>query len=114
MAIRVLPSFSAHPTKDTVTLPAGMSIIINIISIGRDARYFERPYEFYPDHFAAERVNAREAFAYVPFSAGPRNCIGNEFKTSSDVLSAFQVRSSLFLKRKPFCPGSSVYFQWSP
>ncbi|PIC24496.1 hypothetical protein B9Z55_017817 [Caenorhabditis nigoni] len=71
--------FLAHPTKSPVLLPAGMNIMINIITIMKDARYFERPYEFFPEHFEPERVNAREAFAYVPFSAGPRNCIGQKF-----------------------------------
>ncbi|CAO4377842.1 unnamed protein product [Caenorhabditis nigoni] len=68
-----------HATKPPVLLPAGMNIMINIITIMKDARYFERPYEFFPEHFEPERVNAREAFAYVPFSAGPRNCIGQKF-----------------------------------
>ncbi|KAF1753449.1 hypothetical protein GCK72_020006 [Caenorhabditis remanei] len=68
-----------HATKGSVFLPAGMNIIINIITIMKDARYFERPYEFYPEHFSPERVNAREAFAFIPFSAGPRNCIGQKF-----------------------------------
>uniref|UniRef100_A0A8R1DX34 Cytochrome P450 n=1 Tax=Caenorhabditis japonica TaxID=281687 RepID=A0A8R1DX34_CAEJA len=68
-----------HPTKADVILPAGMSIILNIVSIMKDSRFFERPWEFYPEHFDPERVTSREAFAYVPFSAGPRNCIGQKF-----------------------------------
>ncbi|CAI2352590.1 unnamed protein product [Caenorhabditis sp. 36 PRJEB53466] len=68
-----------HPTHNEVVLPAGLSTMINIVSIMKDPRYFERPFEFYPEHFNPERVNAREAFAYVPFSAGPRNCIGQKF-----------------------------------
>ncbi|CAI5450736.1 unnamed protein product [Caenorhabditis angaria] len=68
-----------HPTKSPVRLPAGMSILINIIAIMKDPRHFERPHEFFPDHFDPIRTAQREAFAYVPFSAGPRNCIGQKF-----------------------------------
>ncbi|CAL2043278.1 unnamed protein product [Caenorhabditis brenneri] len=68
-----------HSTKSSVLLPAGLNIMINIITIMKDARYFEKPYEFFPEHFSPERVAAREAFAFVPFSAGPRNCIGQKF-----------------------------------
>src|SRR5262249_33978379 len=32
-----------------------------------------------PERFTPERVAARPRFAYVPFSGGPRLCIGNEF-----------------------------------
>uniref|UniRef100_A0A1I7TAU2 Cytochrome P450 4c3 n=1 Tax=Caenorhabditis tropicalis TaxID=1561998 RepID=A0A1I7TAU2_9PELO len=69
-----------HTTKSPVLLPAGLNVMINIISIMKDARYFEKPYEFFPDHFTPERVNSREAFAFVPFSAGPRNCIGEKWR----------------------------------
>jgi cytochrome P450 len=37
------------------------------------------PDRFDPDHFAPDAVRERPRFAYLPFSGGPRLCIGNEF-----------------------------------
>jgi cytochrome P450 len=42
-------------------------------AIWQDAERFD------PDRFVPERVAERPRFAYLPFSGGPRLCIGNEF-----------------------------------
>ncbi|VDM63508.1 unnamed protein product [Angiostrongylus costaricensis] len=62
-----------------VTLPEGLTVVVWPMTTARDERYWERPEEFYPEHFDAEKVAKRSAYAYIPFSAGPRNCIGQKF-----------------------------------
>ncbi|XP_062554234.1 cytochrome P450 4d1-like isoform X2 [Armigeres subalbatus] len=78
--------------------PAGTNLIVMPIFMGRDPEYFENPLEFRPERFeteiSAEKVNP---YRYIPFSAGPRNCIGQKFamaelkSVASKVLRHFEV-----------------------
>lgn len=57
-------------------MPAGAALSLNIFRAHRDPLTFPDPEKFNPDNFLPERATGRFAFAYTPFSAGPRNCIG--------------------------------------
>ena len=78
-------------------LPAGTTLVINIFGMQRDARHFPDPLRFDPDRFLPEAAAARHPFSYLPFSAGPRSCIGQRYammqmKTIiSTVLRAYRV-----------------------
>ena len=47
----------------------------------RDPDYFPDPNAFKPERFAEDSTQKVNPFAYTPFSAGPRNCIGQKFAT---------------------------------
>lgn len=60
-------------------LPKNTQIFIHIFDIMRDPRHFPNPTTFEPDRFLPENTVDRHPFAFNPFSAGLRNCIGQKF-----------------------------------
>ncbi|GMR46869.1 hypothetical protein PMAYCL1PPCAC_17064, partial [Pristionchus mayeri] len=77
------PIVARQLTEETqigeVILPAGITVVLSPVCASRDARYCERPDEYFPDHFDAEKQAARPAYAFIPFSGGARNCICQKF-----------------------------------
>ncbi|CAH2050525.1 unnamed protein product, partial [Iphiclides podalirius] len=61
------------------TVPAGTLCHIQIYDLHHNERLYPNPLKFDPDRFLPENVAGRHNYAYVPFSAGPRNCIGQKF-----------------------------------
>jgi len=70
--------------------PKGARVLIVITELHCDPLIFPEPKKFDPDRFKLENAAGRHPFAYVPFSAGPRNCIGQKFAVMEEkaVLSA--------------------------
>jgi cytochrome P450 family 4 len=60
-------------------VPAGCMINLQIFNVHRNPDQYPNPENFDPDNFLPERVAKRHPYAYIPFSAGPRNCIGQKF-----------------------------------
>ncbi|XP_033228406.1 cytochrome P450 4g15-like isoform X2 [Belonocnema kinseyi] len=61
------------------TLPQGSTAFISVIKVHRDEKYWPDPLKFDPDRFLPEEVAKRNPNCYMPFSIGPRNCIGSTY-----------------------------------
>lgn len=75
----MLISFFPLALSDKWTIPANCAVLVSIFNLHRDPKLWENPNDFYPDHFLPESIKKRHRYAFVPFSAGPRGCIGENF-----------------------------------
>lgn len=81
-------------------IPANTDISVSILSVHRNPAYWENPTEFNPSRFESDEILKRNPFSYIPFSAGPRNCIGQKFAMFElkvfvyHVISQFQIFST--------------------
>ena len=82
---------------DGYIIPKGMQLSINIFNIHRQPDTWPNPDEFDPLRFHPSNADGRHPFAYMPFSAGHRNCIGQIFAMNEEkiVVAAIVHRFSL-------------------
>lgn len=66
--------------SDTLVIPKGMIVQVNVWAIHHDPNIWgPDPDKFNPERFAPDEVSRRHPMAYLPFGAGPRQCIGIRF-----------------------------------
>jgi cytochrome P450 family 4 len=85
-ALRLFPSvpFVGRINEQEISVndfivPKGVTCLVFLYEVHRDQKYFPEPELYKPERFLDNSHMTRHPFAYVPFSAGPRNCIGQKF-----------------------------------
>ncbi len=75
--------FSRSATEDDEIggyhIPAGSTVSMSPYAMHRHPDYWDDPEQFNPERFNPEASAQRHRFTYIPFAAGPRQCIGNSF-----------------------------------
>ena len=95
---------------DGYLIPAGSMVTLTPYITHRHPEFWDRPQAFYPEHFAPERVDARPRYAYFPFGAGPRICLGKHFA----LLEAALVLGEVGQRYRPrLVPGQEIGLRWS-
>nr|UUB32662.1 cytochrome P450 CYP4BQ2 [Dendroctonus rhizophagus] len=82
--LRLYPSvpYYGRITTEEVTfeankiIPKGVALNVVAYAVNRNPEVFQNPDEFIPTRFLGSEI---KPFTYLPFSAGPRNCIGQKF-----------------------------------
>ena len=69
-----------------VPVRQGATVLFAPLFLHHDPRFWDKPRRFDPDRFAPEAKAERHKFAYLPFSAGRRGCIGEQFAWTEGVL----------------------------
>ncbi|MGO9802696.1 MAG: cytochrome P450 [Steroidobacteraceae bacterium] len=72
-------------------VPPGTNVLLPLYLLHRHPRYWKEPERFLPERFAAEHEAERPRFAYMPFAAGPRHCIGETFALYEMLMHLYKV-----------------------
>ncbi|PZD96995.1 cytochrome P450 [Paenibacillus sambharensis] len=83
------------------TLPAGCEVALSQWIMHRHPGYYAEPESFHPDRWTSEFESNLPSYAYFPFGAGPRVCIGSNFAMMEAVLLLAAVAQSYKLELLP-------------
>lgn len=82
-------------------IPGGSTVVIGTYKLHRSPEYYKNPDKFDPDNFLPEHTQNRKYFAFIPFSAGPRSCVGRKYAMLklkvllSTILRAYHIKSDV-------------------
>ena len=87
------------------TIRKGCGVSLSQWVVHRDPRWYESPEEFRPERWEGDLLKRLPRFAYFPFGAGPRQCIGNTFALMETALILATIAQKFRLR---LAPGQTV------
>lgn len=92
-AMRLYPPVWGLPRKalaadeiDGYRIPAGADVMVCPYTLHRNPRFWPDPDRFDPERFASSGPPPAHRYAYIPFGAGPRVCVGSHLGMMEAVL----------------------------
>ncbi|KRT83475.1 cytochrome P450, partial [Oryctes borbonicus] len=62
-----------------MTLPKGLMVTLFMYGTHHSPKFQEEPEKFNPERYAPGNIKSKHPYDSIPFSAGPRNCIGQKY-----------------------------------
>lgn len=90
-------------------IPAGTDIFIAPYFLHRRPDFWPEPAAFDPGRFSEPAVQGRHRLAFIPFSAGPRKCIGDVFAALE-----IQIHMGTIARRLKMLPADSAFPELEP
>eukprot|EP00076_Gallus_gallus_P046976 XP_416334.4 thromboxane-A synthase isoform X1 [Gallus gallus] len=104
--------FTREAAKDCVVLgqriPAGAVIETAVGHLHHNPEFWPEPEKFIPERFTEEAKKERHPFAYLPFGAGPRGCIGRKMGLLATKMTLLRI---LQMFRFKTCPETEIPLQ---
>ncbi|KAI9563477.1 hypothetical protein GHT06_010940 [Daphnia sinensis] len=76
-----VPHIERHVKEDfkigDYLIPSGSDIILLLYGLHHNPRLYPNAWQYDPERFLPDRVEGHHPYSYIPFSAGPRNCIAS-------------------------------------
>ncbi|MGO9801923.1 MAG: cytochrome P450, partial [Steroidobacteraceae bacterium] len=85
-------------------VPPGTNVLLPLYLLHRHPLFWRDPEIFDPERFAPEHEAERPRFAYMPFAAGPRHCIGETFALYEMLMHLYKVARHYRLRYVPDRP----------
>jgi len=85
-------------------VPAGTNVLLPLYLLHRHPLFWKDPEAFEPGRFAPGHEAERPRFAYMPFAAGPRHCIGESFALYEMLVHLYKVARRYRLRYVPDKP----------
>ncbi|XP_048816587.1 thromboxane-A synthase isoform X3 [Lagopus muta] len=104
--------FTREAAKDCVVLgqriPAGAVIETAVGHLHHNPEFWPEPEKFIPERFTEEAKKERHPFAYLPFGAGPRGCVGRKMGLLATKMTLLRI---LQMFRFKTCPETEIPLQ---
>ncbi|KAK7033939.1 hypothetical protein VNI00_012566 [Paramarasmius palmivorus] len=107
-----IPKWSPEATvlnsQGGIPIPQGAQVLINVVALHHNPRYWRDPEQFKPSRFMEENW-PRDAF--LPFSLGPRACLGRKFFETEGIAILTMMVSKYKIELKPSPDDEKLSFE---